>query len=70
MTKQLIFPSPVWQDCETPGLLMAPVPVEFGGFGLHGMGDPASLFHLLHLFGYADLSLGRIFAAGSGAPRR
>jgi alkylation response protein AidB-like acyl-CoA dehydrogenase len=45
------------------GLLMAPVPVEFGGFGLHGMGDSASLFQLLHLFGYADLSLGRIFEA-------
>jgi alkylation response protein AidB-like acyl-CoA dehydrogenase len=45
------------------GLLMAPVPVEFGGLGLHGMGDPESLFQLLHLFGYVDLSLGRIFEA-------
>jgi alkylation response protein AidB-like acyl-CoA dehydrogenase len=45
------------------GLLMAPVPVEFGGFGLHGMGDAAALFQLLHLLGYADLSLGRIFEA-------
>ena len=45
------------------GMLMAPVPVEFGGFGLHGKGDSASLFQLLHLVGYADLSLGRIFEA-------
>ncbi len=45
------------------GLLMAPVPVEYGGFGLHGSGDGKSLFQLLHLLGYADLSLGRIFEA-------
>jgi alkylation response protein AidB-like acyl-CoA dehydrogenase len=45
------------------GMLMAPVPVEFGGFGLHGKGDSASLFQLLHLLGYADLSLGRILEA-------
>ncbi len=45
------------------GLLMAPVPVEFGGFGLHGMGDAAALLRLLHLLGYANLSLGRIFEA-------
>jgi alkylation response protein AidB-like acyl-CoA dehydrogenase len=45
------------------GVLMAPVPVEFGGFGLHGQGDSAALFKLLHLLGYADLSLGRIFEA-------
>ncbi len=45
------------------GLLMAPVPVEFGGFGLHGTGDTEALFRLLHLLGYADLSLGRIFEA-------
>jgi alkylation response protein AidB-like acyl-CoA dehydrogenase len=45
------------------GLLMAPVPVEFGGFGLHTTGDGRSLFQLLHLLGYADLSLGRIFEA-------
>ena len=49
------------------GLLMAPVPVEFGGFGLHGMGDSAALFQLLHLLGYADLSLGRIFEAHANA---
>ena len=42
---------------------MAPVPAEFGGFGLHGMGDGEALFRLLHLLGYADLSLGRIFEA-------
>jgi len=45
------------------GLLMAPVPVEFGGFGLHATGDAEGLFRLLHLLGYADLSLGRIFEA-------
>jgi alkylation response protein AidB-like acyl-CoA dehydrogenase len=45
------------------GLLMAPVPVEFGGFGLHTNGDSQGLFRLLHLLGYADLSLGRIFEA-------
>jgi alkylation response protein AidB-like acyl-CoA dehydrogenase len=45
------------------GLLMAPVPVEFGGFGLHGSRDGQGLFRLLHLLAYADLSLGRIFEA-------
>jgi alkylation response protein AidB-like acyl-CoA dehydrogenase len=45
------------------GFLMAPVPVEFGGFGLHGGGDAVALFRLLYLLGYADLSLGRIFEA-------
>jgi alkylation response protein AidB-like acyl-CoA dehydrogenase len=45
------------------GLLMAPVPVEFGGFGLHGVAGAEDLFRLLHLLGYADLSLGRIFEA-------
>ncbi len=44
-------------------MLIAPVPVEFGGFGLHGTGDTESLFRLLHLLGYADLPLGRIFEA-------
>ena len=37
--------------------------MEFGGFGLHGSGDGEGLFRLLHLLGYADLSLGRIFEA-------
>jgi alkylation response protein AidB-like acyl-CoA dehydrogenase len=45
------------------GLLMAPIPVEFGGFGLHETANPEGLFRLLHLLGYADLSLGRIFEA-------
>jgi alkylation response protein AidB-like acyl-CoA dehydrogenase len=45
------------------GLLMAPIPVEFGGFGLHEAANPEGLFRLLHLLGYADLSLGRIFEA-------
>lgn len=45
------------------GLLMAPIPVEFGGFGFHACADAEHLFRLLHLLGYADLSLGRIFEA-------
>jgi alkylation response protein AidB-like acyl-CoA dehydrogenase len=45
------------------GLLIAPVPVEFGGIGLHANGDSEGLFRLLHLLGYADLSLGRLFEA-------
>jgi alkylation response protein AidB-like acyl-CoA dehydrogenase len=45
------------------GLLMAPVPVEFGGFGLNDARDAEGLLRLLHLLGYADLSLGRIFEA-------
>jgi alkylation response protein AidB-like acyl-CoA dehydrogenase len=45
------------------GLLTAPVPVEFGGLGLHASGDAEGLFRLLHLLGFADLSLGRIFEA-------
>jgi alkylation response protein AidB-like acyl-CoA dehydrogenase len=57
------FPFSAISRLRDAGLLMAPVPVEFGGFGLHGMGDGASLFQLLHLLGYADLSLGRIFEA-------
>jgi alkylation response protein AidB-like acyl-CoA dehydrogenase len=45
------------------GLLMAPVPAEFGGFGLNDATDAEGLFCLLHLLGYANLSLGRIFEA-------
>jgi alkylation response protein AidB-like acyl-CoA dehydrogenase len=45
------------------GVLMAPVPVEFGGIGLHAGGNAEGLFLLLHLLGYADLSLGRLFEA-------
>jgi alkylation response protein AidB-like acyl-CoA dehydrogenase len=57
------FPFASMARLRDAGLLMAPVPVEVGGFGLHGMGDSAALFQLLHLVGYADLSLGRIFEA-------
>jgi alkylation response protein AidB-like acyl-CoA dehydrogenase len=57
------FPFAALARLREAGLLMAPVPVEFGGFGLHAMGDGRSLFRLLHLLGYADLSLGRIFEA-------
>lgn len=45
------------------GLLMAPIPVEFGGYGMHATADAEHLFRLLHLLGYADLSQGRIFEA-------
>jgi alkylation response protein AidB-like acyl-CoA dehydrogenase len=45
------------------GLLMAPVQVKFGGFGLNDSADAEGLFRLLHLLGYADLPLGRIFEA-------
>jgi alkylation response protein AidB-like acyl-CoA dehydrogenase len=37
--------------------------VAFGGIGLHANGDPDGLFRLLHLVGYADLSLGRLLEA-------
>jgi alkylation response protein AidB-like acyl-CoA dehydrogenase len=57
------FPFAAVSSLRDAGLLMAPVPVEFDGFGLHGTGDGRSLFQLLHLLGYADLSLGRIFEA-------
>jgi alkylation response protein AidB-like acyl-CoA dehydrogenase len=45
------------------GLLMAPVPTKFGGLGFHHPAGEDSLFRLLHLLGYADLALGRIFEA-------
>jgi alkylation response protein AidB-like acyl-CoA dehydrogenase len=57
------FPFESMAKLRQAGLLMAPVPVEFGGFGLHATGDAEGLFRLLHLLGYADLSLGRIFEA-------
>jgi alkylation response protein AidB-like acyl-CoA dehydrogenase len=57
------FPSASLAMLRDAGLLMAPIPVEFGGFGLHEAADPEGLFRLLHLLGYADLSLGRIFEA-------
>ena len=57
------FPFQSVDKLRQAGLLMAPVPVEFGGFGLHATGDAEGLFRLLHLLGYADLSLGRIFEA-------
>jgi alkylation response protein AidB-like acyl-CoA dehydrogenase len=57
------FPVAGLRRLQGAGLLMAPVPVEFGGFGLHTNADSQALFRLLHLLGYADLSLGRIFEA-------
>lgn len=57
------FPAVSLSLLREAGLLMAPVPVEFGGFGLNDATDPEGLFRLLHLLGYADLSLGRIFEA-------
>jgi alkylation response protein AidB-like acyl-CoA dehydrogenase len=57
------FPVAGLKRLQEAGLLMAPVPVEFGGFGLHTNGDSQALLRLLHLLGYADLSLGRIFEA-------
>src|ERR1700722_1702966 len=57
------FPFKSMAKLRQAALLMAPVPVEFGGFGLHGAADAEALFRLLHLLGYADLSLGRIFEA-------
>ena len=57
------FPFESMAKLRQAGLLMAPVPVEFGGFGLHATGDAEGQFRLLHLLGYADLSLGRIFEA-------
>jgi alkylation response protein AidB-like acyl-CoA dehydrogenase len=57
------FPVAGFRRLQSAGLLMAPVPVEFGGFGMHTNGDSQALFRALHLLGYADLSLGRIFEA-------
>lgn len=57
------FPFASLAKLRATGLLMAPVPVELGGYGLHATGDPQNLFRLLHLLGFADLSLGRIFEA-------
>src|ERR1700761_269777 len=54
------FPASSFSRLQSAGLLMAPVPVEFGGFGMHTHGDSQALLHLL---GYANLSLGRIFEA-------
>jgi alkylation response protein AidB-like acyl-CoA dehydrogenase len=57
------FPLESMAKLQQAGLLMAPAPVEFGGFGLHCNSDSEALFRLLHLLGYADLPLGRIFEA-------
>jgi hypothetical protein len=57
------FPFASLATLRDAGLLMAPIPVEFGGFGINEAADPEGLFRLLHLLGYADLSLGRIFEA-------
>jgi alkylation response protein AidB-like acyl-CoA dehydrogenase len=61
--REAAFPSASVSMLSEAGLLMAPVPKEFGGFGLNDATDPESLFRLLHLVGYANLSLGRIFEA-------
>ena len=58
-----VFPVSSFRLLQSAGLLMAPVPVEYGGFGMHTNADSQALFRLLHLLGYADLSLGRIFEA-------
>ena len=57
------FPASSFSRLQSAGLLMAPVPVEFGGFGMHTHGDSQALLQLFHLLGYANLSLGRIFEA-------
>lgn len=57
------FPVESMAKLQQAGLLMAPVPVELGGFGLHEAADTYALFRLLHLLGNADLPLGRIFEA-------
>jgi alkylation response protein AidB-like acyl-CoA dehydrogenase len=57
------FPLVSMAKLQQAGLLTAPVPVEFGGHGLHQAGDTGALFRLLHLLGYASLPLGRIFEA-------
>jgi alkylation response protein AidB-like acyl-CoA dehydrogenase len=57
------FPVASFRRLQRAGLFMAPVPVEFGGFGMHASADSQALFRLLHVLGYADLSLGRIFEA-------
>jgi hypothetical protein len=57
------FPLEGMAKLQQAGLLIAPVPVEFGGYGLHQAGDTEALFRLLHLLGYASLPLGRIFEA-------
>jgi alkylation response protein AidB-like acyl-CoA dehydrogenase len=57
------FPVASFRRLQGAGLLMAPLPVKFGGFGMHTRADSQALFRLLHMLGYADLSLGRIFEA-------
>lgn len=57
------FPLESLAKLQQAGLLISPVPVEFGGHGLHQAGDTEALFRLLHLLGYASLPLGRIFEA-------
>lgn len=57
------FPVSSFSRLQRAGLLMAPVPMELGGFGMHTNGDSQALLQLFHLLGYANLSLGRIFEA-------
>lgn len=60
---EAVFPFESMAKLREAGLLMAPLPVEFGGLGLYGESGVEALFHLLHLLGYADLAIGRIFEA-------
>lgn len=61
--REAIFPLESLAKLREAGLLMAPVPVELGGLGLYGTVGGQALFLLLHLLGYADLAIGRIFEA-------
>lgn len=61
--REAAFPYESMATLREAGLLMAPVPIEFGGLGLYGITRGEALFQLLHLLGYADLAIGRIFEA-------
>jgi alkylation response protein AidB-like acyl-CoA dehydrogenase len=61
--REACFPLASITKLRERGLLMAPVPTEFGGIGFHHPAGEDLLFRLLHLLGYADLALGRIFEA-------
>lgn len=63
LDQEAAFPFESMAKLRVAGLLMATLPAELGGSGLHGAAGARDLFRLLHLLGKANLAIGRVFEA-------
>ena len=61
--REASFPSDSLETLREAGLLTATIPTELDGLGIKEIEGGRYFFELLHLLGFADLALGRIFEA-------